>query len=103
MDNNIHNNDKKEPCNGFSMNIASSEHDIEKLIIKHSFEADADHQTHELITDDTESNDDQMDIGKIRRMVSNREAARRSRKRKQAHLAALEEHVRNRLESDRAN
>nr|GEW25612.1 basic leucine zipper 25 [Tanacetum cinerariifolium] len=90
--NNIHNNDKKEPYNGFSMYIASYVHDIEKLIIKHSFEADAHHQTHEPVTDDTESNDDQMDTGKTRRMVSNREAARRSRKRKQAHLTALEEH-----------
>ncbi|GKC69641.1 basic leucine zipper 9 [Tanacetum coccineum] len=64
----IGHNDKKEeePCNDSSMNRPFSEHDIEE-IINPAFEADADRQTHEPITDNTESNDDQMDIRKIRR------------------------------------
>ena len=48
------------------VNIVSFEYDIKKLMNR-SFVADADHRTHEPITDNTESNDDQMDIRKIRR------------------------------------
>ncbi|PWA84236.1 basic leucine zipper 9 [Artemisia annua] len=88
MDNTYNNNGN----NDSSMSRTSSKHDIEKLI-NPSFEGEVDHRTHEPITDDTEISDDQMDTGKIKSMASNREAARRSRKRKQAHLAALEEHV----------